>query len=86
MRVDKFLKVSRILKRRSVSKELAIHQRILVNDKLAKPSTNIEPLDIITITFGRKVMSFRVLEITQQASKHDAQMMYEVVSEHYLDD
>ncbi len=85
MRIDKYLKVSRILKRRSISKELALHQRIEVNGKTVKPSHTIHVGDVVTITFGRKQMSIKVLELAQFSKKQDAEMMYEVVDEKWLD-
>ncbi|MDN5953550.1 MAG: RNA-binding S4 domain-containing protein, partial [Loigolactobacillus coryniformis] len=54
MRLDKFLKVSRIIKRRTVAKEIADKGRILINDKVAKSSTDVSVGDIITIKFGNK--------------------------------
>ncbi len=81
MRVDKFLKVSRILKRRTVSKELADHDRIVVNGKIAKPSTKIKVNDLIEVTFGQRVIKVRVLQIVDHTKKEDAAMMYEVVEE-----
>ncbi|MFV0480228.1 MAG: RNA-binding S4 domain-containing protein [Anaerorhabdus sp.] len=86
MRVDKYLKVSRILKRRSVSKELALHQRIEVNGKLVKPSYHVEIGDEITITYGRRQMSVKVLELTQQVKKQEATDMYEVISEAWIEE
>lgn len=81
MRIDKYLKIARILKRRPVAKELAENDRLLVNKKIAKASTEIEVGDIIDIMFGHRTIEIKVLEIKEQASKQDALAMYEVVSE-----
>ena len=67
MRLDKYLKVSRILKRRTVSKQLAANQRVLVNGKPAKPAKEINPGDIIDVIYGERVLQVRVLEVTANA-------------------
>jgi len=81
MRLDKFLKVSRLIKRRTVAKEVAEAERILVNDKPAKPSKDIKVSDIITIEFGTKVVNVRVLSIDEKTKKDLASSMYELISE-----
>ena len=81
MRLDKFLKVSRLIKRRTVAKEVAEAERILVNDKPAKPSKDIKVSDIITIEFGTKIVNVRVLSIDEKTKKDLASSMYELVSE-----
>lgn len=86
MRIDKYLKVSRILKRRTVSKELALHQRIEVNGKLVKPSYDVKVGDEVTITFGQRQMTVKILETANFSKKADALMMYEVISEKWLED
>lgn len=86
MRIDKYLKVSRILKRRTVSKELALHQRIEVNGKLVKPSYDVKVGYVVTITFGQRQMTVKILETTNFTKKADAPMMYEVVDEKWLED
>ncbi|MEG2328572.1 RNA-binding S4 domain-containing protein [Anaerorhabdus sp.] len=86
MRIDKYLKVSRILKRRTVSKELALHQRIEVNGKSVKPSYDVKPGDCITIIFGQRQMTVKVLETSNFSKKADAPMMYEVLEEKWLEE
>lgn len=81
MRIDKYLKVSRIIKRRTLAKEVTESERILVNDKIVKPSYNVKIGDLITIEFGNKSVTIRVLEINEQTKKQDANSMYELVSE-----
>jgi len=85
MRLDKYLKVARILKRRSVSKELADKQRVIVNGRKAKPSTDVNAGDMITILFGNRELSVKVLDTPKQVSKNDATLMFEVVDEKYID-
>ncbi|HZJ85533.1 MAG TPA: RNA-binding S4 domain-containing protein [Erysipelotrichaceae bacterium] len=79
MRLDKYLKVSRLIKRRTVAKELAASDRILVNDRLAKPSTNLNVDDIITITFGNRTTTFQVLELKDHVRKDEANFMYKML-------
>ncbi len=81
MRIDKYLKVARILKRRPVAKELALNERLFINDKMAKASSEIKVGDIIKIEFGHRTIKFKVLEVKENASKQEALEMYEVVEE-----
>ena len=81
MRLDKYLKVSRLIKRRTVAKEVAESERILVNDKLAKPSKDISIGDKITIEFGTKIVNVRVLSIDEKTKKENSSMMYELIEE-----
>jgi ribosomal 50S subunit-recycling heat shock protein len=81
MRIDKYLKVSRILKRRTVSKELALNDRVEVNGRVAKPSTDVNTGDIVTITFGNRMLKIRVLSTEDVKRKKDAADLYEVVEE-----
>ncbi|MDO4499799.1 MAG: RNA-binding S4 domain-containing protein [Erysipelotrichaceae bacterium] len=81
MRIDKYLKVARILKKRTVGKELAINERLLINGRQAKASSAVKVGDIITIEFGHRTFKVRVLEIRDNASKQDALGMYEVIEE-----
>lgn len=85
MRLDKFLKVSRVIKRRTLAKEVASDERILVNDKTAKPSTQLKSGDIITIYFGNKEVKIKVLELLDSTKKADTDKMYELISETKID-
>ena len=86
MRLDKFLKTARILKRREAAKELALQQRIWVNDRIAKPSTEIQIGDQIRIRFGYRILEIKVTDIQKQVSKQNAQTLFEVVKEEKLDE
>ncbi len=79
MRLDKYCKVSRLLKRRTISKELAENDRILVNGKPAKPSYEVKINDEITIIFGERRLSVRVLDIQENTRKADAPTLYEII-------
>ena len=84
MRLDKYLKTARILKRRTVSKELADNQRVFVNGKVAKPSTEVKVGDIIKVAFGYRELTVRVLMLQTQVNKNDAALMFEVIEENFI--
>jgi ribosomal 50S subunit-recycling heat shock protein len=69
MRLDKFLKVTRIIKRRTVANEAADSGRVIINGKVAKPSYDIKINDIIEIKFGDKVSKFKVLKVPEKNVK-----------------
>ena len=75
MRLDKYLKTARILKRRTVSKELADQHRVYVNGRVAKPSTDVNPGDEIRVIFGYRELCVRVLQTPKQVSKSDAALI-----------
>ncbi|MDR0922167.1 MAG: RNA-binding S4 domain-containing protein [Lactobacillales bacterium] len=81
MRLDKFLKVSRIIKRRTVAKEVADKGRIQVNGILAKSSSMLKVNDLVRIQFGNKILEIKVLALHDSTKKEDASKMYEIISE-----
>ena len=81
MRLDKFLKVSRLIKRRTVANDACDSERITVNGKSAKASYNVKIGDVITVAFGSKSVTVRVLEIKETTKKAESVGMYEVISE-----
>ena len=81
MRLDKYLKVSRIIKRRPIAKEVADKGRIKVNGILAKSSTDLKINDEIEIRFGNQILLVRVLEMKDSTKKEDATKMYEIIKE-----
>ena len=81
MRIDKYLKVSRLIKRRTLAKEVAENERILVNGKVVKPSKELKIGDEITIEFGNKSVTVKVTSLEASTKKPDAVHMYEFVSE-----
>ncbi|MCL2560537.1 MAG: RNA-binding S4 domain-containing protein [Turicibacter sp.] len=81
MRLDKFLKVSRIIKRRQTAKEVSDAGKISVNGKVAKSSTSLSIGDEIALHYATRTLTIRVVEIKDSTKKEDAQRMYEVVSE-----
>lgn len=86
MRLDKFLKVSRIIKRRTVAKEIADKGRITINDKMAKSSTDVVVGDELTIQFGNKTLTVRVMALKETTKKAESIDLYEVVSEVYTEE
>lgn len=79
MRLDKYLKVSRLVKRRTVANELASQGRIQINGKVAKAGTQVAVGDILEIRFGDKVSYVKVLDLKEHVRKEDASAMYEIV-------
>ncbi len=79
MRLDKFLKVSRIIKRRTVAKDFAEHERVLVNDRIAKPSTVIEKGDVISIFIGQRKTVVEVLEVKDNVKAAEAKNLYRIL-------
>lgn len=86
MRIDKWLKVSRILKRRAVSKELAVNERIEINGRIVKPSHEVNAGDVVGITFGNRKLEVRVLSVQEVKRKQEAVDLYEIVSETRIED
>ncbi|GEP19967.1 RNA-binding S4 domain-containing protein [Pediococcus argentinicus] len=83
MRLDKFLKVSRIIKRRALAKEVADQGRILINDRVAKSSTDVRVNDKIEIKFGNKTLIVRVERLMDTTKRDDAELMYSIIEEKY---
>lgn len=81
MRLDKYLKVSRIIKRRSVAAQACDDGRAEINGRPAKPAAQLKVGDIVTLHFGDKTFTFRVLSLQESVKKEDACSMYEVTDE-----
>ncbi|MBN2910660.1 RNA-binding S4 domain-containing protein [Polycladomyces sp. WAk] len=84
MRLDKFLKVSRLVKRRTLAKEVCDQGRVQVNGRPAKAGTNVSVGDQLTIRFGKKLLTVRVDSIAETSRKSEASQMYTIVSEETL--
>ena len=76
MRLDKYLKVSRIIKRRTVANEACDHERVAVNGRPAKASYDVKPGDLLEIRFGAKTLKAEVLTVGEHVRKEDAAAMY----------
>ena len=85
MRLDKFLKVSRLIKRRTLAKEVSEQGRITINDKVAKPSTKVKAGDVLAIRFGQKIVTARIEMLKDVVLKDEAHLMYTVLSEEKLE-
>ena len=79
MRLDKFLKVSRIIKRRTVANEACDGGRVSINGRVAKASTDVKVGDIIEIAFGTNTLKAEVLKVAEAVKKDDAAEMYRVI-------
>ncbi len=80
MRLDKYLKVSRLIKRRTVANEMCDAGRVKVNGKTARASYEIKPDDIIEIAFGTRNIKVRVIAVNEYAKKEDAAALYSIES------
>ena len=86
MRFDKFLKVSRIIKRRAIAKKIADQGRIMINDKVAKSSSDVRVGDVLTIEFGNKTEKVQVNQLVETTKKDEVAGMYEILEESYAED
>lgn len=84
MRLDKFLKVSRLIKRRTLAKEVADQGRITVNGNQAKASTNVSVGDELTIQFGQKKLTLAVQELKEAVKKDEATSLYTIIKEEHV--
>ncbi len=80
MRLDKYLKNSRIIKRRTVAKDACEQGRVEVNGKVAKPGLELRIGDVIKVTFGSNVLTVRVLAMPEAVRKDDADTLYEIIN------
>ncbi|MCY9517396.1 RNA-binding S4 domain-containing protein [Paenibacillus apiarius] len=81
MRLDKFLKVSRLIKRRTVAKDVSEQGRVVLNGREAKPSTSVKVGDEITVQFGQKLVTVRVERLQETTKKDEAAGMYTLLKE-----
>ena len=79
MRLDKYLKVSRIIKRRTVANEACDAGRVTINGKVARASYDVKVGDVMEIRFGEKMARFRILKVAEVVRKNDAGAMYELL-------
>ncbi|WP_026319973.1 RNA-binding S4 domain-containing protein [Siminovitchia fordii] len=86
MRLDKFLKVSRLIKRRPLAKEVADKGRISINGQQAKASSNVKVGDELSIRFGQKVVTVKVEELQDSTKKEDAANMYRLLKEERVEE
>jgi ribosomal 50S subunit-recycling heat shock protein len=81
MRLDKFLKVSRLIKRRTLAKEVCDQGRISINGQRAKAGSNVKAGDELLVRFGQKLVTVTINEVKEMSRKEEAAMMYTIVKE-----
>lgn len=81
MRLDKYLKISRLIKRRTVANEACDAGRVLVNGKAARASYDVKVGDMLEITLGERVLKAKVLSVTEYAKKDEAAALYQIIEE-----
>ncbi|MBQ9081356.1 MAG: RNA-binding S4 domain-containing protein [Clostridia bacterium] len=81
MRIDKFLKVSRILKRRTVAQEAAKQGKVFINGKEVKPAHPVKVGDVVEIEYATSRLRFKVLQVLEVVKKNDAASLYEIITE-----
>ncbi|MBQ8388266.1 MAG: RNA-binding S4 domain-containing protein [Clostridia bacterium] len=79
MRLDKFLKVSRIIKRRTVANDACDDEHVTVNGRRAKASYDVKEGDVVEVTFGQRTLKFRVTDVREHTKKDEAATMYEII-------
>jgi len=79
MRLDKFLKISRIIKRRTVARDFAANERVLLNGRIAKPSSEVKKGDIIVLQIGDKSTTFEILDIKDNIKATEAKNLYRII-------
>lgn len=84
MRIDKYLKVSRVIKRRTIAKDILDLGFVKINDKVAKPSTEVKEKDIIELTLGERRLSVKVLGLSEQTKKKEASSLFEVIADEQI--
>lgn len=85
MRLDKYLKVTRLIKRRTVAKELSDRGIFIINGRIAKPSSEVKEGDILVLTLGRHKLTVKVLQTLNYAKKTDADGMYEILNDDIIE-
>ncbi len=79
MRIDKFLKVSRVIKRRTLAQEACDRDKVMINGKVAKPGSAVKEGDIIEIRFGENTTRFRIKKVSEHVRKEETAEMYELL-------
>ncbi|MDD6250204.1 MAG: RNA-binding S4 domain-containing protein [Bacilli bacterium] len=84
MRIDKYLKVSRVIKRRTIAKDILDLGFVKINDKVAKPSSEVKENDIIELTLGERRLSVKVIGLSEQTKKKEASSLFEVIADEQI--
>lgn len=80
MRIDKFLKVSRIIKRRTLANEACSKEKVMINGRIAKPGSEVKVGDIVEIRFGENITRIEVLKVSEHVKKEESIEMYKLLS------
>jgi ribosomal 50S subunit-recycling heat shock protein len=86
LRLDKFLKVSRIIKRRTLAKEACDRQQVTVNGRIAKAGTEVEPGDVIQVSFGQRLLKIRVVSLRETVPAGQAAELYELLEDYRVEE
>lgn len=81
MRIDKYLKNARFIKRRTLAKDACDAGKILVNGKIAKPGTEVKATDVVSMRFGNKEIEIKITSTEEHVTKDGAKLLYEILSE-----
>ena len=84
MRLDKYLKISRVIKRRTIAKDIIDIGLVKINDKVAKPSSEVKELDEIELILGDRILRIKVLSLLTNPRKENASQMYEIIDENVI--
>ena len=84
MRIDKYLKVSRVIKRRTIAQDILALGFVKINDKVAKPSSEVKENDIIELTLGERRLSVKVIGLSEQTKKKEASSLFEVIADEQI--
>ena len=84
MRIDKYLKVSRVIKRRTIAKDILDLGFVKINDKVAKPSSEVKENDIIELTLGERRLSVKVIGLNKKTKKKEASSLFEVIADEQI--
>ena len=79
MRIDKYLKLTRIIKRRTIAQQACVQGRVSINNKVVKASNNVKGGDVIQIQFGEKILKYEVLDIKEHVKKEDTESLYRML-------
>ena len=81
MRLDKYLKVARVIKRRTIAKDILDLGFVKINDRIAKPSTEVKVGDVLELTFGERILKIEIKAINAYAKKENSSEMFEIIEE-----
>ena len=84
MRIDKYLKVARVIKRRTIAKDILDFGFVKINDKVAKPSSEVKIGDIITLKLGERLLTIKVTNIANTPKKEESKGLFEIVSDEII--